>query len=136
MIGVGRRISFVAILAATLLLVGLRAVPHHHCCSDGETIHIGLETCEEHGCCTEPSDGEHGCKDNMQCCDDAHYYCRINDDTADAVRLLLPIVYCQALQEHLLPVPHLPERRWCEERIFKPDDGFLFSRALRAPPVA
>ncbi len=76
---VSRKIAYLLVLVAMVLLMGEKIVPHHHCvelhsgcCTGVESIHFGYGDCEE--CAGEGSGHSHG---EERCCDDTQLYLRV-----------------------------------------------------------
>ena len=134
------RLSYIAVLLAMALCVGLRAVPHHHCgCSGDAAIHLGYENCS-HGHdngrqsdeCGHNNDGDSSAK---LCCGQFEF-CRCSDDDLYTLKRTLDngfILYANA-RECLAVIETAPRHCLLERRLFLPNDH-CHSTALRAPPV-
>ena len=134
------RLSYIAVLLAMALCVGLRAVPHHHCgCSGDAAIHLGYENCS-HGHdnghqsdeCGHNNDGDSSAK---LCCGQFEF-CRCSDDDLYTLKRILDngfILYANA-RECLAVIETAPCHCLLERRLFLPNDH-CHSTALRAPPV-
>lgn len=75
------RISYITVLLAMVLYVGLRIVPHHHClCNDVQETHVGFGEC---GDCHHSHHGEDDASEHrhstLQCCN-ALQFCRCSED--------------------------------------------------------
>ena len=134
------RLSYIAVLLAMALCVGLRAVPHHHCgCSGDAAIHLGYESCghghdngHQGSGCSHNDDGDSGAK---LCCGQLEF-CRCSDD--DLYTPKSPLDNGFILYPNAREVPALievaPRHYLLERRLFLPNDH-CHSTALRAPPV-
>lgn len=138
--GLFRKTALLAVLAAFIMLVGARVVPHHHCggasLSGGTAVatHFGYGVCEE--CSHSRCCGGHE-HDSSRCCDDTEYYSR---QAGDEEELCL-----KTFVQQPLCIASLPSVQFCNlfvkspVRLFYnlkiPDRGVTFV-PLRAPPVA
>ena len=133
------RIAYFVVLMATLLLMGERFVPHHHC---GEislygdiavtAIHFGYDGCDEcaHSHCS------HGHSHSEEkCCDDSQLLFRHADgDGVSVKKVVYPNSICFVLPElQTLAVNHLSGATFCYSQLKIPDIGAPYA-ALRAPP--
>ena len=133
-----RKIAYILVLMAFVVLMAEKVVPHHHCADEHiavkATTHFGYGECSEcehsHGC------EEHG-HDKEQCCDDSEYYSRQGDNGTELCKKfpLQPLV-CFAVPSL---VPASPQNEKSKEEtlyILKIPDRGVRSASLRAPPVA
>lgn len=134
------RLSYIAVLLAMVLCVGLRAVPHHHCgCSGDAAIHLGYENCS-HGHDNGHQSDECGHNDNSDsgaklCCGQLEF-CRCSNDALYTLKRTLDsgfILYSSA-REGLTADEAAPRYCILERRLFLPNYHSC-STALRAPPV-
>lgn len=125
-----RRISLIAVVAALVLLVAVRSMPHHHCGSAGEDISFGTEECGGHGGC----DNDGGA---LLCCGDVDFYLRSQDSVSDIIkRGIEPLLPVSLPGRFLLSVQPVSMPVLCEERIFRLQSVPLLQQTLRAPPAA
>ncbi len=139
--GLKRRISFLFVLTAVILLVGVRSMPHHHGCvtlSSGEVVavtHFGYGHCDdcEHSHCSDTHTHDH---EREQCCDDTEYYSRLNDKGPELGKksFVQPLVCIAVPQFVLAPQPGNASLGGSFYILKIPDRGVTFS-PLRAPPV-
>jgi hypothetical protein len=131
--GLARKISYMSVLVAIIMLMGLRAMPHHHCeCGTGviSTVHFGFDDCAHHGC------GEEDEHTGMLCYDASLFYHRLaNDDTFVAKKFCTPLQFFVLWNMPVqVAVPSMPQLWYCSEE-FAPSERDISSLALRGPPV-
>lgn len=136
-----RKMAYLMVLMAFLLLMGEKSVPHHHC-GEGlaccghveETIHFGYGECEE---CGRGACG-HGHEDaSGNCCDGSLLYYRMpGSDTQAEKKFVAFNGGCLILHEEVLFLPgRLCCRHYSPVPLEIPDIGVQYM-PLRAPPVA
>ena len=135
--GLARKISYISVLVAIIMLMGMRVMPHHHCeCSTGviSSVHFGFDDCDE---CTHHGCGEEDEHAGMLCYDASLFYHRFADDDTYIVKK-----FCTPLQFFVLwnmpvlaDVPTMP-LHWCCSGELVPPERSICSFALRGPPVA
>lgn len=125
-----RRISLIAVVAALVLLVAVRSMPHHHCGFAGEDISFGTEECGGHG-------GDSHGGGALLCCGDVDFYLRSQDSVSDIIkRGIEPLLPVSLPGRFLLSVQPVSMPVLCEERIFRLQSVPLLQQTLRAPPAA
>ncbi|MBR3915506.1 MAG: hypothetical protein IKJ49_00030 [Bacteroidaceae bacterium] len=135
--GLMRKISYMLMLMAISMLMGMRVMPHHHCgCStaDVASIHFGItecDKCEHHGCDEEE---EHS---GRLCYDASLFYFRLaSDDTFVAKKSIFPIQLIALLNISALADMPAVKLQWSEFREHTPPEQELSTLALRGPPAA
>ena len=75
------RISYIMVLLAMVLYVGLRIVPHHHClCNDVQETHVGFGECGDcHHSHHDEGDASEHPHSTLQCCNGLQF-CRCSED--------------------------------------------------------
>lgn len=131
-----RRISLIAVVAALVLLVAVRSMPHHHCGSAGEDISFGTEECGGHGGCDNDGGDSHS-GGALLCCGDVDFYLRSQDSVSDIIkRGIEPLLPVSLPGRFLLSVQPVSMPVLCEECIFRLQSVPLLQQTLRAPPAA
>lgn len=134
------KISYSVMLVATLLLMGVRLIPHHHCECIPDTIahtrpiHFGLEDCDDcqnHGC----SD-RHGHSGKI-CHDASLFYNRVADDITFVAKkaLQLPLYGDISVSSGISDMP-VVRFEWYDIHAFKYYERYFSLHALRGPPAA
>lgn len=135
---ISRKIAYLLVLMAMVLLMGERLVPHHHCvelhsgcCTGVENVHFGYGDCEE--CAGNGAGHSHS---EEHCCDDTQLYLRVSGADIHFEKKYISLNSGFLLPEQIL----LPVDDSCVPYFFLwhlkiPDVAVLHS-ALRAPPVA
>lgn len=135
--GLARKISYLFMLVAISMLMGVRVMPHHHCgCStaDVASIHFGItgcDKCEHHGCDEEE---EHSGK----LCYDASLFCfrPAGDDTFVAKKPFSPIQFIALPDISALADMPAVKPQWSEFWEHTPPEREFSTLALRGPPAA
>ena len=135
---VSRKIAYLLVLVAMVLLMGEKIVPHHHCvelhagcCTGVESIHFGYGDCEE--CAGEGSGHSHG---EERCCDDTQLYLRVPGADVHFEKKYISFNNGFILPEQIVlsvedsHVPYI-----CLWHLKIPDVWVPYT-GLRAPPVA
>lgn len=137
--GLFKKISYLLVLMAVTLFMGMRSMPHHHCCfasnvmAPSHAVHFGFGDCEE---CEHEHDGDEGhSHTGTECFSESHFYVRVTDDTyvAKKIHNMQPLTFIQ--ESALTAYP-------CNVEHYAPDDRnrelcrTVSSISLRAPPVA
>ena len=135
---VSRKIAYLLVLVAMVLLMGEKIVPHHHCvelhsgcCTGVESIHFGYGDCEE--CAGEGSGHSHG---EERCCDDTQLYLRVPGADVHFEKKYISFNNSFILPEQIVlsvedsHVPYI-----CLWHLKIPD-VWVPNTGLRAPPVA
>lgn len=132
-----RKIAYMLVLIAMVLLMGEMLVPHHHCVEmtagvGVESVHFGYGDCKEcDGCESEHSHS------GDSCCDDTQLYFRSvgEDSHLDKKFLLLSNPFFIQPEQMLSFDSHVCCTYNILYRLKVPDVGASFT-SLRAPPVA
>ena len=135
---VSRKIAYLLVLVAMVLLMGEKIVPHHHCvelhsgcCTGVERVHFGYGDCEE--CAGEGSGHSHG---EERCCDDTQLYLRVPGADVHFEKKYISFNNSFILPEQIVlsvedsRVPYI-----CLWHLKIPD-VWVPNTGLRAPPVA
>ena len=135
---VSRKIAYLLVLVAMVLLMGEKIVPHHHCvelhsgcCTGVESIHFGYGDCEE--CAGEGSGHSHG---EERCCDDTQLYLRVPGADVHFEKKYISFNNSFILSEQIVlsvedsRVPYI-----CLWHLKIPD-VWVPHTGLRAPPIA
>ena len=135
------KISYMVVLMAMIMFMGLRIVPHHHCViSDGapqRTMHIGFGECEGcgHGHADDEHDSDHQ-HSGKHCLNDSQFFIRLYDDDVLIVKKALnlqPAIVVQKMAICFLG-QNADSFSTCDTK--PPQSRSVQFRALRAPPVA
>ena len=133
------KIAYMTVFVAMILLMGERAVPHHHCaegvaCGNlvAEAVHFGYGECDE---CEDSHSHDQSSEGN--CCGDIQFYLRVAKSDLQVDKKTISFnagcyVLCDLPSMHIV---HTICTHCCCYKLKIPDIGASYM-ALRAPPVA
>ena len=135
---VSRKIAYLLVLVAMVLLMGEKIVPHHHCvelhtgcCTGVERVHFGYGDCEE--CACEGAGHSHG---EERCCDDTQLYLRVQGADVHFEKKYISFNNGFILPEQIVLSVEDSRVPYISFWHLKIPDVWVPYTGLRAPPVA
>lgn len=138
--GLFKKISYMLVLMAVVLFLGMRSMPHHHCSIESgasapiHAVHFGFGGCDD--CAHEHDSEERHTHTEGPCFSEYHFFLRITDDST----------FIAKKTYNIQPALILQEAEWLSNINFVVynNSGPFFrllcrivpSNQLRAPPVA
>lgn len=137
--GLFKKISYLVVLMAMTLFMGMRSMPHHHCCittgasAPLHAVHFGIDDCN--GCDHNHDNEEEHSHCDIHCFIDSHFFLRLTDDSPIAEKKTYNVQPALILQEAELPLH--------THQIVHLDSGGFYRylsrdvqpHSLRAPPA-
>ncbi|MDY3979999.1 MAG: DUF6769 family protein [Tidjanibacter sp.] len=134
-----RIMSILGIGVATVAILLLTAIPHHH---HGEQICFAVEHCESHQSCSHDNSCDHSCSHDENACMLSHGHYLVEDENSgirivpNATDLHLVAEPVELCPSTLLAPPESKTALYGEAAASEYSVEILYGCGLRAPPIS